>query len=105
LTTADGNAESGNGDVVELVLDPAARTKDLADRFARGYLVTRGRTASELRATVLGRPTLELGDAVRVSGVPDELTNGHGYVQAIRHRLGRETGFLTDLRVVTEEQG
>ncbi len=99
----DNHGESGDGDRVELILDPAARTKDLADRYAAGYLNARKRLARQVRATVLGRPGLDLGDWVTLSGVPDALVNGSGYVQALRHRFGGEAGFLTDVRVVLEE--
>jgi phage protein D len=102
----DSNQGSaGDGDSTFLVFDPAARTKDLTDRFAAGYLNTLGRTAHQLTATVLGRPGIELGDSVSVSDAPDALVNGSGYVRAVRHRFGVDAGFLTDLRVVLEADG
>ncbi len=93
LTTSDddNHGESGDSDTVELVLDPAARTKDLADRFAADYLNARKRLARQVRATVLGRPGLNLGDLVTLSGTPDGLVNGSGYLQALRHRFGGES--------------
>jgi phage protein D len=98
----DYRGSSGDGQPLRLVLDPVARTKDLADRFAAGYRTTRARASSQLCATVLGRPSLELGDNISVSDVPETLVNGSGYVQALRHRFGESHGFLTDLRIVLE---
>ena len=92
----------GDGDPKRLVLDPLARTKDLADRFAAGYRATLTRASRQLFVTTLGRPSLELGDNVSVNGIPDGSANAGGYVQAIRHRFDDAFGFLTDLRIVAE---
>jgi phage protein D len=96
------HGSAGEGDQTLLVIDPSARTKDLSDRFAAGYLNTFGRTAHQLTTTVFGQPGIELGDSVSVSDVPDALANGSGYVRAVRHRFGVDVGFLTDLRIVLE---
>lgn len=101
----DNQGSAGDGDPSLLFIDPAARTKDLTDRFAAGYLHTFGRAAYQLTTTVFGRPGVELGDTVSVSDAPDELVNGSGYVRAVRHRFGFDAGFLTDLRVVLEAGG
>jgi hypothetical protein len=100
LTAEDANYRGSAGSGASLlILDPAARTKDLADRFAEGWVTVAARTAAELRATVLGRPALDLGSAVSLSGAPDSLSDGGGYVRALRHRFGAGGGFVTDLRV------
>jgi hypothetical protein len=101
LTAEDSSyrGSGGSGDSNVLVLDPAARTKDLADRFAAGWVTVAARTAAELHATVLGRPALDLGGAVSISSPPDALAEGSGYVRAIRHRFGPTIGFVTDVRV------
>lgn len=100
-TEIDGlRGTNGSGDPSRLLLDSAARTKDLADRFAAGYRTTLTRDARRLSVTTLGRPGLELGDDISVSDIPDAMANGSGYVQAIRHRFGAEIGFVTELRLV-----
>lgn len=96
---ADYRGESGTGDPVLLLADPAARTKDIAGRFAAGLVATANRTTHQVAIRVLGRPQVELGDTVDVGAAPDELLNGSGYVRAIRHRFDAEAGFVTDLRV------
>ncbi len=95
----DYRGAAGNGAPHLLVLDPAARTQDLADRFAAGYLAVAARTAYQIRLTLLGRSQVDLGDSITASDVPDGLINGRGYVRAIRHRFGADSGFVTDLRV------
>jgi hypothetical protein len=101
LTTNDtdyqGSAGSGEPQVV--LFDPAARSKDLADRFAAGRLAAVARNANQVNITVLGRPQVDLGDSINVSDASDELINGQGYVRAIRHRFGDRAGFITDLRI------
>jgi hypothetical protein len=99
VNDADYRGSAGDGAPGLLVLDPAARTKDLAERFAAGHLAVAAREASQVWVTVLGRPGIELGDTIAVSDVPDTALNGSGYVRAIRHRFGEDIGFLTDLRV------
>lgn len=91
--------EAGTAAPQRLLLDPAARTKDLADRFAAGRLAIARRTAHQVTITVLGEAQVDLGQTISVQGAPDALTNGSGYVRAIRHRFGVLTGFVTDIRL------
>lgn len=106
LTTndADYRGSAGNGEPALLVRDPAARTKDLADRFAAGRLAVAARTAREVSITVLGRPQVDLGNIIAVADVPDETVNGSGYVRAIRHRFGDEAGYVTEIRLSVEPE-
>jgi hypothetical protein len=99
INDSDYRGSAGSGTPNLLVLDPAARTRDLADRFAAGHLATQQRTAHQVTITVLGRPQLDLGDSISVGDVPDGLLNGNGYVRAIRHRCSVTHGFLTDFRI------
>lgn len=91
------HGEAGDAGTELLVLDAAARTQDLARRFAAGQLATLQRRTRQLRLRTFGRAALELGDAVGADGAADDLINTRGYVRALRHRLGPETGFVTDL--------
>jgi hypothetical protein len=104
LTTNDTDylGSAGDGDPTLLMLDSAARTKDLADRFAKGMLATTTRAASEIEVTVFGRPSVDLGQDISVSGVPDDAGNGKGYVRMVRHRFGPRTGFVSSLRIALE---
>jgi hypothetical protein len=104
LTTndADYRGSAGSGEPLLLVRDPAARTRDLADRFAAGRLAVASRLAREISVTVLGRPGVDLGVTVSVEDVPDATINGGGYVRAVSHRFGEGKGFLTDLRISME---
>ena len=92
-TAPDGSA--GSGDPTLLYIDPAARTTDLAARFASGFLVLRNRTANAVTIDVLGRPSVDLGDSISVSDLPGESGALSGYVRAIRHTFGARRGFVS----------
>jgi hypothetical protein len=99
VNDADYRGLAGSGSRRTLVVDPAARYKDLADRFAAGRLAVAAREAWQIHLSVLGRGGIDLGDTVSASGVADAFVNGTGYVRAIRHRFDAGTGFVTDLRL------
>jgi len=101
LTTEDSSYRGAAGDGGPLLplRDPAARTRDLADRFAAGRLATAARRAHQAWAAVLGRPGLELGDTVSLSELGDGLLDVAGYVRAVRHRFEAEGGFTTGVRI------
>lgn len=94
---ADGSAA--------LVLDPAARTQDLADRFAAGLATVEQRTRQAIRLRVLGRPQAELGELVGADGDLAEGLTGSGYVRSLRHVLDVRTGWTTELSVTTSAGG
>lgn len=99
---SDVRGTAGSGRLLQSVLDPAARTKDLAKVFATGLRTTWMRRRRQENITVLGNAGIDLGDPVSVTGVPDETANNRGYVKAIQHRFGAGLGFLTDLCFVVE---
>jgi len=99
---ADFRGTAGSGGPESLHADGAARTKDLADRFAAGLLSRANRRAHEITFRILGRPSLDLGQELQVSDVPDALGNGSGYVRALRHRFDVEAGFITEVRLALE---
>lgn len=84
-----------------LVLDLAARTQDLADRFAAGLATVEQRTRQSIRLRVLGRPQAELGELVGADGDLAEGLTGSGYVRAVRHVLDVRHGWTTELSVST----
>ncbi len=105
LTATDTDYEDSTGSGDELLLiDPAARTKDMAGRFASGYAASFARRTAEVRLTVLGMPALELGDSNSASGAPEDGLNASGYIKALRHRFSAAEGFVTEL-VLSPEAG
>lgn len=99
LTTNEETQRSGQGTPELLVLDPVARTQDLVRIFAAGRRTVANRKAHEVWLRVLGRPTVDLGDSVSPSALPDALMNGNGYIRALRHHFSDTAGFVTDIRV------
>jgi hypothetical protein len=96
---SDYQGEAGSGSSTLLLLDPVARTKDIAGRFAAGQLVTAARRTHQITIRVLGSPQLDLGDTIDIGAAPDDLLNGSGYIRALHHQFDDELGFVTDLRV------
>jgi hypothetical protein len=103
LTATDSDFEDSAGDGAEfLITDPAARTKDMAGRFAAGYGAGLAARSAELRLSVLGLPALDLGDAMGACGAPEAAINASGVIIGLRHRFGAREGFVTDLVIAAE---
>jgi hypothetical protein len=88
-----GSAGAASGRVLRVV-DPAARTPQLAADFAAGWLRAGARVARG-RATTLGAPAIRPGDLLRVSGLPAEAQGSEAKVTGVRHRLDARGGFVT----------
>jgi hypothetical protein len=90
-----GTAGKSSGRVVTVV-DPAARTPALAGDVAKGWMRTLERTARG-RATALGLPAAQLGDALSVTDLPDASQGAAARVTGVRHRLDPRGGYVTTL--------
>jgi hypothetical protein len=103
------SAQQGSGDRRLVVLEPLARTKDLARDVAAGTLAFGGRLARVLEVLVLGRAAVELGDEVTVGTAagpsPDGLLQGTGHVRTLCHRLDARTGFTTRIGLALPAPG
>lgn len=102
LTATDTDYEdsAGSGDEL-LVIDPTARTKDMAGRLAAGFAAALDRRAATLKVSVLGMPKVELGDALGASDAPESGLNASGTVTALRHRFSAREGFVSDIVLAT----
>jgi phage protein D len=96
---SDYQGEAGSEEPTLLVIDPSARTKDIADRFAAGRLATAQRGAHQVTIRVLGRPQVDLGDTIQIGVAPDELINASGYIRGLQHHFDGDQGFVTDMRI------
>ncbi len=99
----DYRGAAGDGASAWLVQARGARTQETAQAMADGLLdrVTRGAIRGTLRA--LGRPEVKVGDAVEVTGAPDEALNRLYQVISVRHRLDQARGFLTTLEIIAAD--
>jgi hypothetical protein len=87
-----GTAGKTSGRVLRVV-DPAARTPQLAADVAAGWLRAAARVARG-RATALGAPAIRPGDLLRLAGLPSGAQDA-ARVTGVRHRLDARTGFVT----------
>ncbi len=105
LTATDIDFEDSVGDGDEfIILDPLARSKDMAGRLAAGYAAHLNRRHADLRLSVLGQANLELGEEHSTSETPETTLSRSGYIKALRHRFGPYEGFVSDIVLSTEAQ-
>jgi len=103
LTATDSDFEDSVGDGEDLlIVDPSARSKDMAGRLAAGYAAQLNRSRADVFLRVLGQPALELGEDNSASNTSEDALNRSGYIKALRHRFGPSEGFVTDLVLSTE---
>lgn len=90
-----GAAGTSSGRVLRLS-DAAARTPDQAKTIAGNLLAGLAATARGA-ATALGDPALAPGDEVRFSGLAESAFNAAFRITAVRHRLNRRRGFVSEI--------
>jgi hypothetical protein len=90
-----GHRAVGQGVQTLAIQDGAVRTKDAADTAAAARLGAITDQAARGRLTLLGRPTLKLGDAIDIKNVPKTELNGLFKVTSVRHVYTKRAGFLT----------
>jgi phage protein D len=54
-----------------------------------------GRRKIRGRALILGDPSVKLGDAIRLKGLPDSSLDGAYQVRSVTHRITKVRGFTT----------
>jgi phage protein D len=86
---------AGSGDRLLLLERSALRTGVAAQQAAQAALteLVRAATAGELLVT--GAPQVRLGDALRLSGVPEPGVDGTYQVRSVAHDIDKNAGFTT----------
>ncbi len=85
-----GQAGTGDGLVIS---DPVLRNKDAADIAAKARLYFSQRDAQGGVIELMGNADVTLGQAVELIDLPGDNADGLYQVMAVRHSLGRGTGF------------
>jgi hypothetical protein len=86
---------AGTGDRVLLLERSALRTTVAAQQAAQAALTGSLRAATEGELLVTGTPQVRLGDALRVSGVPEPGVDGTYQVRTVEHHIRKDSGFTT----------
>src|SRR5258707_2212234 len=86
---------SGSGAPVELLERPALRTAQAAQIAANAALRAIERQTVKGTVVIAGAPKVAMGDAIRLSGVPNDALNGTYQVRAVTHRITKMRGFTT----------
>ena len=89
---------AGSGDPVLLLERSALRTGETAQAAADAAATRIARLRLTGRVRILGRPGLRLGDAIRLSNMPEDDLNATFQVRAVRHRIDKHAGFTTEVR-------
>ena len=91
---SDSRGDAGTGDTF-LLERPALRTRDAALAAANAALTSIQRRRLRGRVVTIGRPEVQLGDALRLGDMPDESLNGRYQVRSVTHRITKLGGFTT----------
>jgi phage protein D len=94
---------AGTGTPLRLLEHAALRTKETAQRAADALLKRVQDATLRGEVTILGNPGVNLGDSIRLQGMPDDDLNATWQVRGVRHRLTKSLGFLTTMRVHATE--
>jgi phage protein D len=86
---------AGEGSAKLLLERPVLRTADAARTAADAALTAIKRRTLRGRLLVLGQPQVKLGDAIRLSNLPDAAFNQSFQVRSVTHRLNKQNGFIT----------
>jgi hypothetical protein len=76
---------------------PALRTATAARTAAQAALTAIERRTLQGRLLVLGDPTVKLGDAIRLTNIPDDSLNQTFQVRGVTHRMTKLGGFTTSI--------
>ncbi|HYH47745.1 MAG TPA: hypothetical protein VEG34_18835 [Thermoanaerobaculia bacterium] len=87
--------EAGETGALFLLERPALRTREAARAAARAAHTTIQRRRLRGRLVGTGRPAVQLGDAIRLRGVPDDSLNANFQVRSVTHRITKAAGFTT----------
>ena len=96
FSSSEGTAGSGPKPI--FVEKPALRTAAAAATAAAARLRAVQRRAVHGVVTMLGRPEVKLGDAVRLREVPTASLNASYQVRQVSHRVLKADGFTTTVR-------
>jgi phage protein D len=86
---------AGSGTPLRLLERPALRTRNAAHSAAAAAFTAVQRQTLRGWLLILGRPEIKLGDAIRLSNLPDAALNANYQVRRITHRLSKRGGFTT----------
>jgi phage protein D len=93
----DSRGIAGSGGPLILLERSALRTAEAARSAAEALLKSLQCRSLRGRLKTIGRPQVKLGDAIRLSEMPDESLNVNFQVRSITHRITKREGFTTTI--------
>lgn len=98
------SASAGSGNNTRVISDHSLRSSEAAQQAAASKTFLMKQQANKLNITVVGAPEVLAGNRVAISEVPDDLFNGAGIVESVRHQYSKQMGFITDLVLLMESE-
>ena len=94
---SDSRGVAGSGGRLILLERSALRTAEAARSAAEALLNSLQCRSLRGRLKTTGRPQVKLGDAIRLSEMPDESLNANFQVRSVTHRINKREGFTTTI--------
>lgn len=92
---SNSKGAAGSGSPVQLLERPALRTSDAAQAAADAAGTQLQRRTLQGRVLTIGRPQVQLGDAIQFQSMPDSSLNANFQVRSVVHSLTKSGGFTT----------
>lgn len=99
FTKQEVKGSAGDSKQVFRLYEPSARAQETAALMANA-LWERLKPKKKGQLTVLGNANLQIGALVKVSKMPSDAQNGTYKIIAVRHKIIKEKGFITQLKVL-----
>jgi phage protein D len=88
---------TGTENPVLSIQDPTLRTKEAADKSAKGRKNMIQRKKNQGTTDIIGNANIKLDDIIEIKEAPQSYLNGLFQVRAVSHTLDKQTGFKTRL--------
>ena len=91
----DFKGSTGTENPVLSIQDPTLRTKEAADKSAKGRKNIIQRKKQQGVMNIIGNADIKLDDIIEIKGAPQGYLNGLFQVRAVSHTLDKKAGFKT----------
>ncbi|MCG8673366.1 MAG: hypothetical protein MI867_28510, partial [Pseudomonadales bacterium] len=95
---------AGSGSNTRVISDHSLRSSEAAQQAAASKTFLVKQQANKLRITVVGSAEVSAGSRVEIADAPNDLFNGAGVVESVRHQYSKQLGFTSDLVLLMESE-
>lgn len=102
---ASVTSSAGSGAPRRFLVDPTIRSAAASQQAAAGYLAAGNTTQLTGTLLVPGAPSVQVGSAIEIAGMPEDRLNGIFTVTGLRHEYDKRSGFRTRLTLAEPPRG